>query len=139
MSSAELEKPEFVPVPSWYCPKIPSDFTGAVQPLVYVAGLEIESNPVHRGIWEVIKLKPASKDFQPTYVNVSLDHKFPVKKEKNEPIETYAPLGVVKTNWLNKHLHQIPSVVVACFYIDWSDQYWSDKKTECANKIKELK
>ncbi|CAL8120333.1 unnamed protein product [Orchesella dallaii] len=139
MASSVLQNLKYLTGPDWYCPKIPSDFTGAVQPLVYISGLEIESNTVHRGIWEVIKSKPGTKDFQPTYVNVSLNHKFPVKKEKNEPIETYAPVGMVKSNWLQKHLQQVPSVVVVCFYIDWSEQYWNDKKTECANKIKELK
>lgn len=70
-------------IPNWYCPyKIPTEFVGSVPPLVYLAGLDTEKNQVHRGIWEMIKMKPSTKDFQPTYVDVPIDHKFPVKKQK---------------------------------------------------------
>lgn len=69
--------------PNWYCPfKVPPEFLQSVPPLVYLAGLDIDKNPVHRGIWEIIKLKPSTKDFQPTYVDVPLDNKFPLKKPK---------------------------------------------------------
>ena len=75
-------KPPETP-PSWYCDfKLPPNLLDAFTPLVYLTGLDLQTNPTHRSFWEVLNLKNATKDFQPSYVNVPIDHKFREKKVK---------------------------------------------------------
>lgn len=72
-------------IPDWFCPyKIPPELSGSIPPLVCLAGLNVESNNTHRAIWEMMKLKPSSKEFKPAYVIVPLTHKFSAKKPKVE-------------------------------------------------------
>ena len=50
-------------------------------------------------------------------------------------IEVYAEKGILKTNWFNKHLYQIPSLVVVFFDLDWDEPNWKEKQMECATKV----
>lgn len=58
---------------------------------------------------------------------------------QNDQIESYVPRGILKSNWLNKHLQLVPSVIVTFFDMNWTDPFWNDKKNECAKRVRELK
>lgn len=74
---------EYCEIPSWYCPfKLDSATLSPFQPLVFLSGLDINGNQVHKSIWETLNSKHTTKDFQPTYITVPLDHKFPMKRTK---------------------------------------------------------
>lgn len=45
------------------------------------------------------------------------------------------PKGILKTNWMHKHLHLIPSLVVIFFELDWNDPAFKDKQIELKEKI----
>ena len=49
------------------------------------------------------------------------------------------PHGVIKSNWINKHLSDIPSVVVVFFDLNWTQAQWHEKKNECAQRVKAVK
>ena len=49
--------------------------------------------------------------------------------------EFYVPKGIIKADWMNKHLNVIPSLLVIFFDLDWDDSQWKDKETECASKV----
>jgi hypothetical protein len=49
--------------------------------------------------------------------------------------EFYVPKGILKTHWLNKHLHLVPSLVVVFFVLDWDEPNWKEKQMECATKV----
>lgn len=45
------------------------------------------------------------------------------------------PKGIFKTNWFNKHLYLVPSLVVVFFDLDWDEPNWKEKQMECATKV----
>ncbi len=45
------------------------------------------------------------------------------------------PKGILKTNWLFKHLNLVPSLVVVFFDLDWDEPNWKERQMECATKI----
>lgn len=49
--------------------------------------------------------------------------------------EFYIPKGILKTNWMNKHLNLLPALVVVFFDLDWNDPQWREKQTECASRV----
>jgi hypothetical protein len=49
--------------------------------------------------------------------------------------EWYVPKGILKTNWMHKHLHLVPSLVVIFYELDWSDPLFKDKQNELKDKI----
>ena len=53
--------------------------------------------------------------------------------------EECKPTGILKANWLHKQCHQIPSLVVFFFDLDWDDPQWEQKETECASKIQVIR
>lgn len=67
------------------------------------------------------------------------NYEFPVSKPKRQSYEWYHPKGILKRNWMLKHLHVLPSVVVLFQDIDWNDTEWSDKQLKCASLVKSLK
>ncbi|KAK2725927.1 hypothetical protein QYM36_000414, partial [Artemia franciscana] len=49
------------------------------------------------------------------------------------------PKGILKSTWLQKHVHQIPAVVVCFADLDWNDPAWPEKKAEVIEKVQQLK
>lgn len=36
---------------------------------------------------------------------------------------------------MNKHLNEVPSLVVLFYELDWDDPQWKEKQSECATKV----
>lgn len=49
--------------------------------------------------------------------------------------EWYVPKGILKTNWMHKHLYSVPSLVVIFFELDWNDPQFKEKQSELKAKI----
>ena len=49
------------------------------------------------------------------------------------------PKGILKKDWMNKHLHIIPSLMVIFFDLDWDHGQWKEKETECASRVAALR
>ncbi len=49
------------------------------------------------------------------------------------------PKGILKKDWISKHLHVIPSVMVVFYDLDWDDAQWKEKETECASRVAVLR
>lgn len=60
-------------------------------------------------------------------------HIFYLKKPADSSFNI--PKGILKTNWLNKHLNLVPSLVVVFFELDWDEPNWKEKQMECATRI----
>ena len=83
---------------------------------------------------------------------VPIDHQFIPKKglrddhhrhhSDGRPLESYVVPGLLKANWLEKHTHGLPSVVVVVlpFSTAWSPQEWAQREqgmAEHVNRVKE--
>lgn len=67
------------------------------------------------------------------------NYDFPILKPKRQSYEWYYPRGILKRNWLLKHLHVLPSVVVLFQEIEWNDSQWTEKQLQCASLVQSLK
>lgn len=66
-------------------------------------------------------------------------YEFPVAKPKRASYDWYQPKGILKRNWMLKHLHVLPAVVVLFQDMEWNDPQWSEKQVQCASTIQGLK
>ena len=48
-------------------------------------------------------------------------------------------MGLLKSNWLEKHTKQLPAVMVFFYDLDWNDPNWEERKEECSSKLKALR
>ena len=60
-------------------------------------------------------------------------------KPRRTSYEWFIPKGILKTNWMHKHLNLIPSVVVIFIELDWNDPDWNEKKKECATRVQSVR
>lgn len=67
------------------------------------------------------------------------NYEFPVSKPKRQTYEWYQPKGILKRNWMLKHLHVLPAIVVLFQDIEWNDPQWSEKLLQCASIVQSLK
>ena len=51
----------------------------------------------------------------------------------------YIPKGILKRNWMRKHLNELPAVVVIFYELDWDDQFWNERSIECASRVQSVR
>lgn len=51
----------------------------------------------------------------------------------------YIPKGVLKRNWIEKHLRYDPAVVVIFYDCDWDDESWTEKISECSSRVQSIR
>lgn len=108
-------------------------------PLIGFFGLDVTSNPIHKTIWDAFS---ANRKIERTALNFKLlpiGTEFPVAKPKTRSYEWYHPKGILKRNWLTKHLNILPSVVVLFQNLEWSDPQWTEKQLQCASHVQSIK
>lgn len=49
------------------------------------------------------------------------------------------PRGILKKNWMEKHMRILPAVVVLFMDLDWKHPSWNEKKMECASKVESVR
>jgi len=97
---------------------IPPEVVVTPQPLIGFLGLEPEnaSQPGHQKVWELFS---SNRGLDRHALNFSLLNfdtlEFPVVKPPRTSYEWFLPRGILKRNWMNKHLQLLPSVVVIFF------------------------
>lgn len=114
---------------------IPQELTYQPLPLVVLTGLDIKHNAIHKEIVDAFSTRSGNK-----YRYKLLDGDYEYSKAKQgRPTEFNVPKGILKTNWLNKHLNLIPSLVVVFFDLDWNEPNWKEKQMECSTKVELVK
>ncbi|XP_015435876.1 PREDICTED: trafficking protein particle complex subunit 11 [Dufourea novaeangliae] len=118
--------------------ELPTELTAKPLALIGLTGLDI-ANPVHRSIWDAFSNNRRLENSVIQFKLLSPTHEFPTVKPKRNSYEWYIPKGILKRNWMNKYLNEIPAVVVVFYDLDWNDPQWNDKKMECASKVQTLR
>ncbi|XP_076289261.1 trafficking protein particle complex subunit 11 gry isoform X2 [Lasioglossum baleicum] len=118
--------------------ELPTELTTKPLALIGLTGLDI-ANPVHRSIWDAFSNNRRLENSVIQFKLLSPTHQFPRVKPKRNLYEWYKPKGILKRNWMNKYLNEIPAVVVVFYDLDWNDPQWNDKKMECASKVQTLR
>ncbi|XP_058120118.1 trafficking protein particle complex subunit 11 isoform X2 [Anopheles coustani] len=118
---------------------LPSELLTTAAPLVGLSGLDVQRSPIHKTVWDAFNnaKKPDSESIQ--YKLLPANYEFPVSKPKHQSYEWYSPKGILKRNWMLKHLHVLPAVVVLFQDLEWNDPKWTEKQLQCAATIQVLK
>jgi len=40
---------------------------------------------------------------------------------------------------MNKHLNEMPAVVVIFYELDWDDPFWNEKSIECSSRVQSVR
>uniref|UniRef100_A0A6P4EJA3 Trafficking protein particle complex subunit 11 n=1 Tax=Drosophila rhopaloa TaxID=1041015 RepID=A0A6P4EJA3_DRORH len=121
---------------------LPSELLVTPQPLVGFCGLDTARVAVHKAVWEAFSGSLQRKAADRAAVQYKLlppNYEFPVAKPKRASYEWYHPKGILKRNWMLKHLHVVPSVVVLFQDMEWNDLQWTEKQVQCAAIVQALK
>ncbi|KAL3269164.1 hypothetical protein HHI36_008247 [Cryptolaemus montrouzieri] len=112
-----------------------------VKPLVLVgvSGLDTLNNAIHKAIWETFTGGRRVERSPVVFKLISNAHEFPVVKPKRNSYDWYIPRGILKKNWMNKHLYEIPAVTVIFYELDWNDPQWNEKMIECASRVQSMR
>ena len=94
---------------------VPREALVSPVPLIGFIGLNPDSDQsCHRNIWTLFS---SNRGLDRSALNFTLLDKLelPMSKPPRTSYEWYLPRGILKTNWMNKHLNQLPSVIVSFF------------------------
>ncbi|XP_043685900.1 trafficking protein particle complex subunit 11 isoform X1 [Vespula pensylvanica] len=117
---------------------LPSELTAKPLALIGLSGLDV-TNTIHRSIWDAFSNNRRPDGTTVQFKLLGPKHEFPTVKPKRNSYEWYIPKGILKRNWMNKYLNEIPAVVVVFYDLDWNDPLWNEKKIECASRIQSLR
>lgn len=107
--------------------------------LVGISGLDTLNNAIHKAIWETFSSNRRVERAPVFFKLISNAHEFPVCKPKRNSYDWYIPKGILKKNWINKHLYEIPAVIVIFYDLDWNDPQWGEKMIECASRVQSMR
>ncbi|RWS25678.1 trafficking protein particle complex subunit 11-like protein, partial [Leptotrombidium deliense] len=112
----------------------------AVQPLPCIAfvGLNL-NNKNHLHIWNSFACNRQSDRIPLYYKALTVKNTIIACKPKKSSYEWHIPKGILKSNWLHKHLFEVPSVALLFIDLEWSDPNWETASSECASKVEQLK
>ena len=122
--------------------KLPLEIVNDPLPLVAVLG-SVEGEPdLHIRLIRSFEQIGVDNDYPELpsirYKILQPNHNFPEKKPTKE-IPVFD--GIFKSNWLNKHHHLLPSVVLftTTFCIDWSPSEWARREASLQETYSSLK
>lgn len=107
--------------------------------LIGLTGLDTLNNAVHRAIWDAFSSNRRQYRAPVQFKLLDPAHEFPPMKPKRTSYDWYIPKGILKRNWMNKHLNELPAVVVIFYELDWDDPLWNEKSIECASRVQSVR
>ncbi|XP_021915999.1 trafficking protein particle complex subunit 11 isoform X2 [Zootermopsis nevadensis] len=107
--------------------------------LIGLTGLDTLNNAVHRTIWDAFSSNRRQYRAPVQFKLLDPAHEFPPMKPKRTSYDWYIPKGILKRNWMNKHLNEMPAVVVIFYELDWDDPFWNEKSIECSSRVQSVR
>ncbi|CAG9862520.1 unnamed protein product [Phyllotreta striolata] len=118
---------------------IPQELCVKPLALVGVSGLDVVNNAVHKSIWETFSGNRRIERAPVLFKILGNAQEFPIVKPRRTSYDWYIPKGILKKNWMNKHLYEIPAVIVIFYDLDWNDPQWNEKMMECASRVQSMR
>lgn len=118
---------------------LPAELCARPLCLIGVTGLDVINNAVHKTIWDAFHSNRRAERAPVNFKLLNSSHEFPIIKPKRNSYEWYIPKGILKRNWMNKHLNEIPAVIVIFYDLDSNDPQWSEKMIECSSKVQSVR
>lgn len=117
----------------------PTELCNKPQALVGISGIDVAKNVSDREVWEALSNNRASNRALINFKLLGPQHGFPPMKPKRNTYDWYIPKGILKRNWIIKHLQELPAVNVLFFHLDWDDPNFAAKKLDCANRLQSIR
>lgn len=118
---------------------LPPELSSPPLALIGVSGLDTLNNAIHKSIWEVFSNNRRADRAPLLFKLIGNAHEFPIIKPKRNSYDWYIPKGILKRNWMNKHLFEIPAVIVIFYELDWNEPLWNEKMIECASRVQSMR
>nr|XP_022918044.1 trafficking protein particle complex subunit 11 [Onthophagus taurus] len=118
---------------------LPWELSVTPQVLVGLSGLDTLNNAIHKSIWDTFTSNRRVERAPVQFKLIDNAHEFPVVKPKRNSYEWYIPKGLLKKNWMNKYLNEVPAVIVIFYDLDWNDVLWNEKMIECASRVQSMR
>lgn len=118
---------------------LPPELAAKSLALIGISGLDTKNNAIHKSIWDSFSSNRHIEQHSVSYMLIDNAHEFPVAKPKRNSYEWYIPKGIWKKNWMNKHLNEVPAVVVVFYELDWIDPQWNEKMIECVSRVQSMR
>ncbi|KAK5645307.1 hypothetical protein RI129_006607 [Pyrocoelia pectoralis] len=118
---------------------LPPELCAKPLSLVGISGLDTLNNAIHKAIWETFNSNRRIERSPVLFRLISNSHEFPIVKPKRNSYEWYIPKGILKKNWMNKYLSEIPAVIAVFYDLDWNDSQWNEKMIECASRVQSIR
>ncbi|VDM18610.1 unnamed protein product [Hydatigera taeniaeformis] len=104
--------------------------------LIALTGLDVDRKPFHASVLNGFCSSLRNDRYALRFRNLPLDHPYSKAKPKHSSqYEWYLPRGLLKRQWMKKHLEELPAVVVVFFDLEGNDRCWSDKVKECSRRV----
>jgi trafficking protein particle complex subunit 11 len=126
MNPADLPDPLF---------NLPPEVIPDPQPFIALCGLDVVHHATHRSIWESFASNRGADRLPILYRILPADHEFPVSKIKKSYEYGTVPGGILKKNWIRKHMYEVPALVVLFVDLEWDDPAFAERKIACSSKI----
>lgn len=107
--------------------------------LVGISGLDTVNNAIHKSVWEAFSSNRRLERAPVLFKLIDNAHEFPVIKPKRNSYDWYIPKGILKKNWMAKHLYHIPAVMVIFYDLEWNDVHWNEKMIECVSRVQSMR
>lgn len=119
--------------------ELPPELSAKPLALIGISGLDTLNNVVHKSIWETFNGTRRTERAPILFKLIGNAHEFPVCKPKRNSYEWYIPKGILKRNWMNKYLNEIPAVMVIFYDLNWNDTFWNEKMIECVSRVQSIR
>lgn len=119
--------------------ELPLELTVKPLSLVGISGLDTLNNAVHKAVWDTFTSNRRVERAHVQFKLIDNAYEFPVVKPKRNSYEWYIPKGILKRNWMTKHLNDIPAIIAIFYDLDWNDTQWNEKVIECASRVQSMR
>lgn len=119
---------------------LPAEVLTTPAALVGLTGLDVKIQE-HKRIWDLLTVNRGLDRHPIHFVNIPYSDRldFPAAKPTRNSYEWYIPKGLLKKNWMTKHLYQLPAVVAIFVQLDWNNPKLSDRIIDCANRLQAVR
>ena len=108
-------------------------------PVAPVALIGLDATGSHAALWRALTEGGGSRPLRWLLIDDPGNDLPKSPKARRTSYEWFIPKGILKTNWMGKHLNSVPSVAVVFTDLEWDCSEWNERKLECAARVQAVR
>ena len=104
-----------------------------------VALVGLDANNSHSILWKALSEGGGSRNLRWLLIDDPGSDFPPSPKARRSSYEWFIPKGILKTNWMTKHLESVPAVAVVFIDLEWNSPEWTERKMECSTRVQAVR